>query len=146
MRSAISSSVTATAMPCDSRSARRTMKSPSAFGARIGEGLHYRRAAGGLDRDETGKLRAQPADRSQLVERLPHADEADSAARGIDDDVGQAPAELFGELETHRLLPFDAVRLAKRGCVVPAVPCAGRTHDRARVGDRSRHEIDLGAV
>src|SRR5438477_607651 len=74
-----------------------------------------RRASGRLRRHEPrSRIRAQEADLAQLVERLPHADEADTAASRIHDDVRQFPAELLSEFEAHRLLSLDPVRLLQR--------------------------------
>src|SRR5206468_12189287 len=65
----------------DADTRRKCARVGPGFGLRapIDERLDDRRASGGLDRDETGKLRAQPADRPQLVERFPHADETHPA-------------------------------------------------------------------
>src|SRR6185503_12473585 len=87
-----------------------------------------------------------PSDLAELLESLPHADEANATAGRIDDDVGQLPFELLGELEAHRLLPLDAVRLLQGRCVVPAALGTRALHDRARVRDRARDEIHLRAV
>src|SRR6266566_4030052 len=104
-------------------------------GARIGPRLglvssvdersHDRRAALGLHRDEARALLIEPADRAKLLERFPHPDETDSAASRVDDHVGEPPAKLLRELEAHRLLSLDPVRLAKGRRVVPAARGAG---------------------
>ena len=97
-------------------------------------GAHHRRAAFGLHRDHARPLRADEADRLELGERLPHADQAGAAAGRVEDDVGQLPAELLGELQPHRLLAFDPVRLLQRGGVEPA----GRFACPARPACRNR--------
>src|SRR5437762_1981852 len=61
-----------------------------------------------------------PAEPLHLVERFPHADQAGPAAGRVDDDVGELPGEVLGELVAHRLLPLDAVRLLQRRDVEPA--------------------------
>src|SRR5205085_2912759 len=53
----------------------------------------------------------EPPDLTELGEHLPHADESRAAAGGIDDRIRQSPPELLRQLEPHRLLPFDAIRL-----------------------------------
>src|SRR6185437_9857083 len=58
----------------------------------------HRRTSFGLHRIHARPLRADEADRLQLVEPLPHADEACAAAGRIEDRIGQLPAELLGEL------------------------------------------------
>ena len=76
----------------------------------------------------------EPAERLQLVERLPHADQAGAAAGRVEDHVGQPPAELLGQLQPHRLLALDPVRLLQRGEVEPAdrAPCPRRRSCRSR--------------
>src|SRR5581483_1118469 len=92
----------------------RVRPRPRFVGA-LSERLHDRRAAGGLRGDEARRrVPVQEADLPQLGERLPHADEPDSAAGWIHDHVGELPSELLRELEPHRLLAFDAVRLLQR--------------------------------
>src|SRR5207302_3323651 len=76
----------------------------------LSERLYDRRAPRALDRHEPRQLRPDPADRRQLLERFPHADETDPAAGRIDDDVRHTPSELLGQLEAHGLLALDAIR------------------------------------
>ena len=99
-----------------------------------------------LRRNETRAFPVEPADGTELVERLPHADETDAAAGRINDHIGHAPSELLGELESHGLLTFDAVRLTKGRGVVPTAVRADLLHDGARIGDRSGDRVDLPAV
>ena len=111
------------------------------------ERAHDRCAARRLRRHESrARVGAEKADLAQLVERLPHADEANTAAGRIDDHVRQLPAELLRELEAHRLLPLDAVGLLQRRGVVPAPLGAGALHDRAGVADRARDEPHVRTV
>src|SRR6185503_11089471 len=74
-----------------------------------------------------------PSDLAELLESLPHADEADATAGRIDDDVGQLPFELLGELVAHRLLPLDAVGLLQRRRVVPSALGTRALDDRSGV-------------
>src|SRR4029077_1008527 len=86
------------------------------------ERLDDRRAPARLHRDEPRELVVlHPADLAQLLGRLPHADEPAPATGRIDDHVGKGPAGLLSDLEAHRLLAFDAVRLLQRRGVEPAV-------------------------
>src|SRR5206468_10709462 len=63
------------------------------------EGADDRRAALGLDREHPRPLPPYQPHRLQLVECLPHADEACAAAGRIEDRVWKLPAELLGELQ-----------------------------------------------
>ena len=155
----IASSDTAIAAPPLSRTARRIRKSPTALGTRIpvatvagmlpplGELVallkrtNHRRAAFGLDRIHPRPLGADEPDRLQLVERLPHADEAGTAAGRIEDRVRQLPAELLGKLETHHLLALEAIRLLQGRAVEPQslAPRPCRPAPRIRRSGRRRH-------
>ena len=68
-----------------------------------------------------GRSRTDPAQGFHFVEGLPHAEQADSAAGGIDDALRHTPAELFGDFVAHGFLAFDAVGLFRRAHVEPAV-------------------------
>ena len=57
----------------------------------------------------------------------------------------QAPAELLGELDAHRLLPFDAIRLAQRRDVEVAALRRERARLLARVADVPLHQLQVGA-
>src|SRR5205823_5858957 len=87
----------------------------------LGERLDDRRTTLGLSGNEAWLFRVEPADRSELVECLPHADEADAAAGRVHDHLWHAPSELFRKLEPHRFLTFNAIGLAQGRRVVPAV-------------------------
>ena len=151
-----SASSTATAVPPVSAIARRTRKSPSAFGTLIpnatveefstftdsvGPGLERRddrRAPGRLDADEPRQVALDPAELARLGERLVDADQPDAAAGRVDDHVRHPPAELLGDLEAHRLLALDAVRLLERRHLEPVVVAGPhRRADRARRRRRS---------
>src|SRR5207249_1498326 len=71
------------------------------FVGSLDERLDDRRATLGLSGHEARLFRVEPADCSELVECLPHADEADSAAGWVHDHVRHAPSELLCELEPH---------------------------------------------
>ena len=73
------------------------------------------------------------------------ADDPDPTARRVDDDVGHPPAQLLGELETHRLLALDPVGLLERRGPEPARARGHRpSHGGAGVGYRPAHPVDLG--
>ena len=84
------------------------------------EGFDDRTAAGGLHRDHARQRAVQPANLLEFIEHFPHRNQADAAAGWKKDELGQAPAELFGEFEAHRLFAFHAVRLFQRRHVEPA--------------------------
>ena len=109
-------------------------------------GAHHGRAAGRLHRDHARALLADEADRLELGERLPHADQSGAAAGRIEDHVRHLPAELFGEFEPHRLLAFDAVGLLQRGGVEPADLGLAFGDDLAAIVDQPVDAIDGGAL
>ena len=150
----ISASSTAIAVPLVSASASRISSSPSgagtlmpkatvdASGPRLArrspgvEGPHDRGAAGRLHRDQPRQRPVRdPAQLAQLQQRLVDADQADPAAGRVDDDVGQPPAELLDDLQAHRLLALEPVRLLERGRVEDV---AVRRRPRARRSARRR--------
>src|SRR5262249_18515148 len=106
------------------------------------EGLHHRRAAGGLHRNHARALFADEADGLELSECLPHADQAGAATGWIEDNVRNLPAELLGKLEAHRLLALDPVRLLQGRGVEPAKLCLSLPDDLAAVVDQSIDAID----
>ncbi len=134
----IESSSTAMAAPPLSRTARRIRKSPTALGTQIPdcrrrrafpalgelvapfERADDRCAAGRLDRVHARALRPDQACGLELVEALPHANQAGAAAGRIEDRVRQGPAELLGKLEPHHFLALEAVRLLEGRAVEPA--------------------------
>ena len=59
--------------------------------------------------------------------------------------VGQLPAELLGELDAHRLLAFDAIRLAQRRDVEVAALRREGARLLAGVADVALHELQIGA-
>ena len=93
-----------------------------------------------------GRFAADEADRLQLGERLPHADQAGAAAGRIEDDVRHLPAELLGKLEPHRLLAFDPVRLLQRRDIEPADLGLALGDDLAAIVDQAVDAIDGGAL
>ena len=160
----MASSSTATANPPLSRSARRMRKSPMAAGtrmpaaivaasshgaarsARLLEGPDDRGAAGRLHRHHARAGGADPAQRLELGQRLPYADQAGAAAGGIEDRVGHAPPQLLRQLDAHRLLALDAVGLLEGRAVEPAARAGAAGDDRAAVGDGAVDPIEPGAA
>ena len=92
-----------------------------------------------------GPPAAGEAHRLQLLERLPHADEADAAAGGVDDDVRERALELLRQLVSHRLLAFDAVRLLQGRHLEPPVLRRVLRDEGAAVGDQAVDEVHVGA-
>src|SRR3712207_7366820 len=79
--------------------------------------------------------------RSQLVERLPHADQPGAAARGVDHDVGERPAELLGALIPHRLRSEEHTsELQSRQYLVCRLLLEKKTR-ASRVIDRARAHV-----
>src|SRR5580704_9400574 len=78
------------------------------------ERLYDRRAAGRLDRDQPRQVTGHPAELEQLAQGLVDADDAHAPAGGVHDHAGHPPAELLGDLQAHRLLALDPVRLLQR--------------------------------
>src|SRR5215470_11670414 len=103
-------------------------------------------AAGSLNGDHPWALLVDPTDLAQLLESLPHADEAGAAAGGIEDDVGERPAELVGELEAHRFFAFDAVRLFERRDIEPAHRLLAFGDDLAAVVDQAVYHPHVSAL
>ncbi len=75
------------------------------------EGAYDRCATGHLDGHESRSASAHQPERLELVERFLHPDDAGPTTGRIDDPIGQGPAELLDDLETHRLLALGPIRL-----------------------------------
>ncbi len=159
-----SASSTATAVPPDSRRIRSSCGPPSGAATvipyatvrgsrpRLGrrraglERADHRRAAGRLGGHEPGRRPGQPAQLAQLGEGLGDADQPDPAAGRVDDHLRRAPAELLGDLQAHRLLALDPVRLLERRDVEPAVAGGDGPGDhRAGVADQPGDDGGAGA-
>src|SRR4029077_8874236 len=91
-------------------------------------------------------LGADEADRLELVEGLPRADKAGAAAGRIEDDVGDLPTELLGELQSHGLLAFDAIGLLQRRGVEPADRRRTCGDDLAAIVDQAVDPVDARAL
>src|SRR2546430_5069727 len=87
----------------------------------------------------------EPAGAHELLERLPHADQAGAATRGVHDRMGQRPPELLRELEAQRLLTLDTVGLAQRRHVHGAGLRGVRAGRFAAVPDVTVHEDQVAA-
>src|SRR5439155_1174348 len=94
----------------------------------------FRMSTDSSDLTQPRALRPDPAARLELVERLPDPDQSDAAAAGVEQHVGHLPAELFGDLEAHRLLALDPIGLLQGGGVEPAVLLDRASDDLAGVG------------
>src|SRR5437879_6338489 len=95
----------------DPGSERVRIGPPLRFMSSFHERLDDRGAPLRLRGNEARTLGIEPSDRAQLIERLPHPDETNASAGRVHDHVGQTPAELLRQLEPHRLLALDAIRL-----------------------------------
>jgi hypothetical protein len=103
-------------------------------------------AARGLHADHAGHFFAlEPAHFAQLIEGLPHADEAGAAACWVEDHVGQAPFALLCEFEAHRFFALDAVRLFERRDVEPVHRRIAFADDFAAVSDEAVDEVGFCA-
>src|SRR6185437_1022579 len=88
------------------------------------ERSHNRSATVALTTDETRQaFAAQPTQLAQLGERLPHTNEAGTASGRIENHIGQPIFRLLRQLQAHRLLAFETIRLLERGHVEPAEFC-----------------------
>jgi hypothetical protein len=110
------------------------------------EGLDDRRAALRLDGDQPREVTGHPAELEQFAQGLVDADDADAPAGGVHDHAGHPPAELLGDLQAHRLLALDAVRLPERGGVLVAgAPGQDLGDQPAGVADIALDQVQLGA-
>src|SRR6185437_7097351 len=105
-----------------------------------------RRTACCLHGDHLRTLGADPAQILHLLERLPHADEADSTAGRIEDRIGQLPSKLLGDFVAHRLLSLDAEWLLETRDVEPALGLLALIHDLRAIADQSVDECDARAI
>ena len=77
---------------------------------------------------------------------LPHANDARTAACGVDHPVGPLPVELFGDFVRHRFLSLDAVGFFEGRDVVPAVFITGLFGDTPGITDEAVDERDVSTV
>src|SRR6202030_1251183 len=77
---------------------------------------------------------------------FPQADKAGAAAGRIKNDVGNVPAELLGQFESHRLLAFDAVWLLQGRRVEPTDLRLAIADDLAAIVDQSVDAVDGRAL
>src|SRR5260221_62107 len=104
-------------------------------------------ATAGLRHDHAREsdIRRQPSAVAHLGEDLPHSDEPCAAAGGIDDVRRQHPSELLGDLDAHRLLALDTIRLTQRGYVEVSALRRERSRLLARVTDLAIDEAEFRA-
>ena len=104
-----------------------------------------RGAAAGLDRHQPRQRAAHPAQLDQLIQCLVDADHADAAAGGVNDDVRHGPAKLLDDLQAHRLLALEPIRLFQRRnlLIAPAARNSG-IDQPAAVADMPAHQVELG--
>ena len=124
------------AMVCGVLPARRMLDAPASHARTIGA------QPAACTATMRGRFAADEADRLELGERLPHADQAGAAAGRIEDHVGHLPAELLGELEPHRLLALDPIGLLQRRGVEPADLGLALGDDLAAIVDQPVDAID----
>src|SRR5215468_1772237 len=109
------------------------------------EGADDWRATGCLHAEHSRALRPDPSHLFHFVKGLPHADEARASARRIEDHVRQFPIKLLGQLVSHRLLAFDAIRLLQSRNVEPAFALFAAGHLGAAIGDQAVNQRDARA-
>ena len=83
-------------------------------------GLHNWRAALSLYRHHARPLGADPTDCLELIERLPHPNQAGPTSGWIQNDIWQFPIELLSQFQTHGLLAFNPIRLFQGRDIEPA--------------------------
>src|SRR5213076_817534 len=99
-----------------------------------------------LRHDETHGMRLDPAKHKQLFKCLPDTDDAHATARRINDRVGQAPAELLGDLVAHGLFALDTVWLFERRRVKPTLLLDALRDQAARIANQPVHEREFSAI
>ncbi len=88
----------------------------------------------------------QPTHLPQLEKCLVDADDPHSAAGRVDDHIGRSPAELFDDLQPHRLLALQPVGLLEGGdLLVAAAPGDGRVDQLRALADVAVDQVQLGA-
>src|SRR5918998_1776872 len=93
-----------------------------------------------LHADHPRPFPAYQPERFQLPERLPHPDQARPPSRRVDDHVGKAPVPLLRQLQPHRLLALDAVRLLQRADVEGPGPLGEGRRDATAVAYQALHQ------
>ena len=110
------------------------------------EGSDDRTAAIRLHRNHPRHaLPLQPAQLSQFLKPLPHTDQSGTAAGRIENNVGQCPIELLGQLQSHRLLALDSIRFLQRRDIEPTHRFLAIENDLCAVIDQTIDEIPVSA-
>ena len=141
----------------------RIRKSPSALGtrrprrpcrassqnsdarARCSNALTIGRAAVRLGGDHPRALADRSAHRLHLLECLPHADQADASARGIDDHVGQFPPNCSHS--SYPIVFLPSMRYGSLSVDTSNQPCCVRVlgDEPAAIGDQAVDEAHVRA-
>src|SRR5215217_9310730 len=102
-------------------------------------------AALGLHRHHSRPLTSDPTHAFHLVEGFPHSDQTGTAARGVDNYIGQPPLHLLRELVPKRLLSFDAIGFFQCRDVEPPLLFLSPSNFRAAVSNQSIHQGHMSA-
>src|SRR4051794_16586123 len=66
-----------------------------------------------------GPFTADPTKFPESREGLPHPNQADATAAGIENSIRNAPLQLLGEFVPHGFFPLEPVRLLERSHLKP---------------------------
>ena len=105
--------------------------------ARIEETAAFKRETAAAD--APGQFVAQCL---ELGDCHPHADEADTAARRVEDRIGDAPTKLLSEFQAHGFLALDPIRLLERRYFEPALHPSTLGNDATAIADQAVDESD----
>src|SRR6185295_207410 len=106
---------------------------------------HDRRTTLSLHRHHARPLTSDPTQLLHLVECFPHSDQTGTAARGVNNYIGQAPLQLLRELVSKRLLSFDAIGFFQCRDVEPTFLFLSSSDLSAAVSDQAIHQGHVSA-